>query len=71
MGTLIFWVILMLIYFLPSLFALNRESIATPWIVVINLLFGWTIIFWIVCIIWAFSSKTKADKKREEMFYNK
>ncbi len=44
------------IYFLPSFIAIDRDHPNTISIIVINLLFGWTLIGWLICLVWAFSS---------------
>ena len=41
------------IHFLPTFVAAVRESRHTFLIFVLNLLFGWTIIGWLVLLIWA------------------
>jgi len=50
------WLIIVSLYFVPSICAGLRRSKSTGPIVVLNILFGWTVIVWIVCFIWAFSS---------------
>jgi hypothetical protein len=44
-------------YFLPSLIALARSKRDTTAIVLVNFLLGWTMIGWVVALIWA----VKAD----------
>ena len=41
-------------YFLPSILAGARKHKNTLLIFILNLLFGWTAIGWLVCLIWAF-----------------
>jgi len=50
-----FWVFLiaLYIYLLPSAIAAQRQSCMTGAIFFLNLIFGWTIVIWIVCFIWA------------------
>ena len=43
--------LLIVLYFLPSLIAIKKKN--TNAITVANLFFGWTIIGWIICLIWA------------------
>ncbi len=48
------------IYFLPAIIAHSRRAKNTSAILVLNLLAGWTIIGWIVAMVWA---HVKDDKK--------
>jgi hypothetical protein len=41
------------VHFLPSFVALSRHVENLWWIVLINLLFGWTLIGWVVALVWA------------------
>ncbi|HMQ07408.1 MAG TPA: superinfection immunity protein [Saprospiraceae bacterium] len=47
------------IYFLPTIIASGRNSVATFLIFLVNLFGGWTIALWIFVFIWAFRSKKK------------
>jgi hypothetical protein len=40
-----------LLYFLPSIIGHRKQAFAG--ILVVNLLFGWTVVGWIVALIWA------------------
>jgi hypothetical protein len=40
-------------YFLPSIIALARSKRDLLSIFLLNLFLGWTIIGWIVCLVWA------------------
>jgi hypothetical protein len=42
-------------YFLPTLLAAYRYHTNTTAIFVLNLLLGWTMIGWIVALVWAFT----------------
>lgn len=48
-----------LIYFLPLLLALFRQHASVLAIGALNLLLGWTIIGWIVALIWSLTGNTK------------
>ena len=41
------------LHFLPAIIAGVRHARNFGWILVINLLLGWTVIGWIVALIWA------------------
>jgi hypothetical protein len=45
------------IYFLPTMLALYRNCHATSWIVMVNVLFGWTILGWFAVLGWAATGK--------------
>jgi hypothetical protein len=40
-------------YFLPSIVALARSKRDTAAIVLLNLFLGWTVIGWVVALVWA------------------
>jgi len=42
-----------LLYFLPSILALARSKRDTMAIVLLNFFLGWTMIGWIVALVWA------------------
>ncbi|SHG52776.1 Short C-terminal domain-containing protein [Fodinibius roseus] len=44
-------------YFLPSLVAMLRRHDNTGSIFVLNLLLGWTILGWVIGLVWSFSSQ--------------
>ena len=45
------------LYFLPSIVAHNKRDFAG--IFLVNLLFGWTVIGWIIALIWACAAEVK------------
>ena len=45
-------IFLVLIYFLPALVA-NRKHPHAAAIAVVNLFFGWTLLGWVGCLVWA------------------
>ena len=45
------------VYLLPTILALYRDCHATSWIIMLNVLLGWTILGWFVAIGWAASDK--------------
>jgi hypothetical protein len=51
---LIFVLPFLALHFLPSIVAGFRHAHHFGWILVINLFLGWTVIGWIVALIWAF-----------------
>ncbi len=47
--------VLLTIYFLPTLIALMRHHHNRLAIFILNLLLGWTLLGWIVAMVWAFT----------------
>jgi hypothetical protein len=43
-------------YFLPSIVAFARNKRDTASIVLLNFFLGWTMIGWVVALVWAFKS---------------
>jgi hypothetical protein len=56
MGGAEFGIIALLVMFLPSLIALIRGHDNTFAIFLTNLLLGWTVIGWVVALIWSFTA---------------
>ena len=46
-------IVLILTYFIPSLVAVFREKDNTVAIFVLNLVAGWTLVGWVVALVWA------------------
>jgi len=42
-----------LFYFLPSILAFARNKRDTGAILVLNILLGWTVIGWVIALVWA------------------
>ena len=54
---MIFLVLLALMYFLPSIIGRNKADAGS--IFLVNLLFGWTVVGWMVAFLWACASDAK------------
>lgn len=65
MGSILFGAIALAIYFLPSIIGYNHRNANS--ICLLNLFLGWTVIGWIVAMIWAVSE----DKKEVVIVDNK
>ncbi|MEO7029426.1 MAG: superinfection immunity protein [Acidobacteriaceae bacterium] len=52
-------VALFVIHFLPTFVARNRHVQNFWWIFLINLFFGWTLIGWIIALVWALQDDPK------------
>ncbi len=44
-------------YFLPTIFAFIRKHRQKVPILLLNFFLGWTLIGWVICIVWAFTRK--------------
>jgi Superinfection immunity protein len=44
---------LVLVYLLPLIIAIARRHRRAGWLAALNLLLGWTAIFWVVSLVWA------------------
>jgi hypothetical protein len=47
-------------YFLPSILAFARDKRDTTGIVLLNLFLGWTMIGWVVALVWAVKTDVPA-----------
>ena len=45
-----------LMYFLPSLVAFARDKRDTTSIVLLNFFLGWSVIGWVIALVWAFKN---------------
>lgn len=54
---LIVIIVLMLLYLFPTLIALSRNSTHSLPIYLFNLLLGWTVLGWVVALVWAVMPK--------------
>ena len=47
------------VYLLPTFIALKREHSNRTSIILTNVLLGWTVVGWVVSLIWAFSDNAR------------
>jgi hypothetical protein len=52
-------IVLFLLYFIPSMVAVNRKHNNALAIFLTNLFFGWTILGWVIALIWASTNNRK------------
>jgi Superinfection immunity protein len=57
------------LYFLPTIVAHSRHSVSATGITIFNLLFGWTGIGWIVCLLWAGLSSSWDCRYHHPVYY--
>lgn len=59
--------IIVSVYFLPVIVGgIRNKAHGGFTILLLNLFLGWTVIGWLVALIWASSGKTKGELRREE-----
>lgn len=51
-------------YFLPSIVGMTRSHKSKDAIFVLNLLLGWTILGWIVSLVWSFTGNTETTTQQ-------
>jgi hypothetical protein len=61
---------LLCLYFLPSIVALIRKKHNTGAIIVLNFFLGWTFIGWIVSLVWALSSDPLPPRPQQVIINN-
>ena len=56
-------VILAIIYFIPTVISIIKKHTYKLYIICINIILGWTLIGWLVCLIWSLidNKKNRAD----------
>jgi hypothetical protein len=55
-------------YFLPTIIAIARKKTNLPGILLVNLLLGWSVIGWIVALVWAVSTERVDQVSPAPMF---
>jgi hypothetical protein len=66
-AALVLGLVLLALYFLPALIGARRRITASGALFFVNLLFGWTILGWFLCLIWAATGATRA----QDAFYER
>lgn len=61
-------VMIFALYFTPSIIATARKHQNRIGVILLNLLLGWTIIGWIVALIWSVSANTRSGARSDEVF---
>lgn len=56
--------LLFVLYFLPTIIAALRGHLSVVAIFILNVVFGWTFIGWIIALIWSFTGNTKRNMAR-------
>lgn len=58
---LVFGIILLPLWFLPTIIAIARQHPKALWIFLLNLFFGWTGIAWIAVLVWSVLPFTRTE----------
>jgi hypothetical protein len=61
---LVLAIVVIYIYFLPSVFAVKFNHSKYSSIFIINLFLGWALIPWVLTLAWAFSESNKVDNSQ-------
>lgn len=52
-----------MLYFWPTAVALNKKRANTGAVFMLNLLLGWTLIGWVIALVWAMTTPRNDDAK--------
>lgn len=69
MNSFIFGIIFFAIYFLPSIIGYNKRNFSS--ILLLNFFLGWTLIGWVVAIVWAVSYEKPVEVSVNKSNYDK
>ena len=58
---LIFLAIILAFYFLPTIVAYNKEHQSWTALFFLNLFLGWTLVGWVIALVWAFVKPPKVE----------
>jgi hypothetical protein len=61
MSVLLLLIVIGFFYFLPALVASHRKNPNATAIFVLNLFLGWSVIGWVIALVWAFSGENRKD----------
>lgn len=65
-----YFLILGIVYLFPTFLASSRKHKNTTAIFLTNLLFGWTVLGWFVCLIWATTSNVSQTSRLKKAIDN-
>jgi hypothetical protein len=65
-GLIAMLIVAVLLYFLPTVVALIRGHLSALAIFLLNLFLGWTLIGWVIALIWSCTGNTSANFYRLE-----
>ena len=63
---LVFIIIGLAVYFIPSGMAVLREHSQLPALFLLNLFLGWTFLGWVAALVWAFINQPTVAQPKED-----
>lgn len=62
---LMFWIIVgfVTLYFVPAIVAFSRKHNSKVAILVVNFVFGWSLVGWIIALVWACTRNTECNRQ--------
>lgn len=63
LGAFVFLLTLIAIYLLPWIVAMARHRVSAGAILMANILFGWTVLGWVICMIWALTGYSHSTRR--------
>jgi hypothetical protein len=57
----IFWYLVALLYFVPSVIAVMRRHHQTAAIVLLDVFLGWTFLGWVAALVWSTTATTRRE----------
>ena len=62
---LVFWIIVgfITLYFVPAIVAFSRKHNSNVAILVVNFAFGWSLVGWVIALIWACTRNTEGNRQ--------
>lgn len=57
-------IVFFIVYFLPAIIAKNKRKENENKIFINNMLYGWTVIGWVICLVWALRDSVKKKVKK-------
>lgn len=63
MRELLLLVVVLAVYFVPTLVAIKREHHNLGAIIALNVLLGWTLLGWVAALVWALTVVQKRDSR--------
>lgn len=64
------FICLMFLYFMPALLATSRDHRDHLAILMVNIIFGWTLIGWVFALIWACTGNIEPKTVAEKSYYD-
>ncbi len=56
-------IVVVILYMLPTLIAYARDIPQRKTVTVVNIVFGWTLVGWVIAFIWALMAQTSPEEQ--------